>query len=129
MTFGEFVQILFNNYKGGITIPEFIRELIRNSIIDPSKSPVENDGELLYKYLKRGLPKNKAKFIHHNFNREQFETYIVEKFSDTAQDHIIRALKEKDMVNRPRGTHYASVCANIFEEIIKECAEGNRHYN
>ena len=129
-TFGNFAKTL-NTYfrKDGMNIPDFVRELVENIIIKGTENPLEDYGEdsLINWYNdKSPFPKEKATYIMKNLDRNRFKEYIIDNLdSDDGQNELIIDLRKNGLVDRPRSTHIAVACADVFKEIIKECAEGS----
>lgn len=128
-TFGNFAQTL-NTYfrKDGMNIPDFVRELVENIIIDGTDNPVGESGDdsLINWYNdKATLPKAKASQILYNLDKDRFKKYIGDLESDDGQVELIIDLRKNGLVDKPRITHITTVCANVFTEILKDCADGS----
>lgn len=131
-TFGNFAQTL-NTYfrKDGMNIPDFVRELVENIIIEGTENPVGGSGDdsLINWYNDNPtLPKTKASDILFLLEKDRFKRYISE-LSFHGQDELINDLRKNGLADRPRKDFLPSSCANIFTEILKDCANGTSKKN
>jgi hypothetical protein len=126
-TFGNFAQTLKTYFcKNGMNIPDFVKELVENIIVKGTENPVEessNDSLINWYNDNPTLPRNKAVDILYILDKERFKEYISE-LSDDGKTELILDLRKNGLVDRPRKDFLSSSCANIFTEILKNCASG-----
>jgi len=124
ITFGDFAKTLQPYFRRNRNISDYVTELVDNIIDDISLTPATGLGnDTLEKWFNGNLPKERAFEILANLNREKFIEYISKPPYGT-QDELAKDLYKR--YNRKfREEYFAEFCADLFVEILRDCAEIN----
>lgn len=122
MTFSEFVNKLYTYCGNGQIAPIFLQELLKKITSEQKDVIFEKEESEYRKYFNgnRNLPKKSATYILSHLDKECFDSYLYNSFSD---DSLIQLCKEfEDEIGNATSENVTEKLTDLFISILKNIA-------